>query len=61
MSQMDAKKLATVAATTVVAGAAAYGIYYVVTKRSKLSKEKVEAVSITASIEKSELAHLLDI
>lgn len=58
MSQMDAKKLATVAATTVVAGAAAYGVYYVVKKRSSGAQEKPAVVAITASIEKKHIAFL---
>lgn len=56
MDQMNAKKLATVAATTVVAGAAAYGVYYVVTKRSAVVKEKLATVSIATTIEKSKPA-----
>lgn len=50
---LDAKKVATIAATTLGAGAVAYGIYYVVTKRSNVTAEKVALVPVKASIEKS--------
>jgi malic enzyme len=56
--QLDGKQIATIAVTTVAAGAAAYGIYHLVKKRSATSVDVPVIIGCSANIEKSECVAL---